>query len=96
MDYVLKPLKNAEGKPFTLSSDPTGEIIELSPDQNVKYVFALNIGDLPPLEASEYVKKAMKNIITVLGPDRTLVIPRRSDEGSVLIYELEAVPADDE
>ncbi len=96
MEYVLKPLKTAKGQPFTLSSDPTGEIIELSPDQNVKYAFALNIGDLPPREASEYVKKQMEKIVAILGPNRTLVIPRRNDEESVLIYELEPVPADGE
>lgn len=91
MEYVLKPLKHLTGEEVTVSSDPTGEIIQLDPDRNVKYAFMLNVGDLPPAAARQHIENTMEKLKDFFGPGRVLVIPRRPEDTEAKIFQLEPV-----
>lgn len=90
MDYVLKPLKNLEGEEVRLSSDPTGELIQLDPDENVKYAMVINVGDLPPVEARKFLEGYLEKLVEFFGSDRILLIPRRSaDDPNGTLFKIE-------
>lgn len=91
MDRILKPLKTLTGKPVTLSSDPEGEIIALDPDSYAKYVFVVEVGDLAPGDTADYLKEIAITFEKFLGPDRVLLVPKRSNQDPVQIFELEPV-----
>ena len=97
MDYVLKPLKNLEGEEVRLSSDPSGELIQIDPDPSVKYVMVVNVGDLPPMEALKFMKGYLEKLVGFFGSDRVLLIPKRSaDDPNGTLYQIEPAPADGE
>ena len=83
MEYVLKPLKKLTGEEITISSDPTGELIKLDPDRNVKYVMILDVGDMAPPEIRNHVKSASEMMTSLLGSDRVLFAPRRPGQGEL-------------
>jgi hypothetical protein len=88
MKHVLKPLKEINGQEVTLSSDPTGELIEIDPDRNVKYVMVLDVGDMSPSCVTDHVKRASEMMTELLGEDRVLFAPRARGQEGIKIYEM--------
>ena len=91
MKHVLKPLKEIGGREVTLSSDPTGELIEIDPDRNLRYVMILDVGDWPPSQVRDHVKNASEMMDKLIGPDRVLFAPRMRGQDGVKIYEMQPV-----
>lgn len=89
MKHVLKQLKDVAGQPVTLSSDPTGEILEIDPDRNVKYVFILDVGDWSPDRTIGYMKTVMGQMEEFLGKDRVLIAPRKPGQDGIKLYEVQ-------
>ena len=91
MKYALKPLKKLTGEEVTISSDPTGELIALDPDRNVKYLMILDVGDMSPSQITNHVKSASEMMTSLLGSDRVLFAPRRPGQEGIKIYEMHPV-----
>jgi hypothetical protein len=91
MKHVLKPLKKLTGEPITISSDPTGELIAIDPDRNVKYVMVLDVGDMDNPQIRNHVKSASEMMTELLGHDRVLFAPRATGQEGIKIYEMHPV-----
>jgi hypothetical protein len=91
MKHVLKPLKKLSGEEVRISSDPTGELIAIDPDRNVKYVMVLDVGDMSSQQVMNHVKSASEMMTELLGEDRVLFAPRRRGDDGIKIYEMHPV-----
>jgi len=84
MAYTIRELKAEEGKPFKIAE---GELLPLEPGS--KYLFAVEVGNLPSRETMETMKKVLVTLTEVLGKNSTIVVPRRNGINQVDIYRLE-------
>lgn len=66
-------------------------VTEVAPGPDKKYMVSVEVGDLPPQQALEYVKRSHRMLKEFFG-ENVMVVPARKGELSIGVYEVEALP----
>lgn len=89
--FELAAVKGKDGTPITIGDDVTGKVLEFDPKSNSKYIFVLNMGSLPADMIAKQMQAWAKHLEDLLGPGRSMVAARTSEQQPIEIYELQAV-----
>lgn len=68
--------------------DASASVVELSPGPNKRYLIHVDVGDLPPAQAQDYIAQVREKVREVMDVGTTLLVPMRNGKQSLVIYEL--------